>query len=84
MAVGAEVEIIDTPGYMPTRPSPKLRELLKANCIALVGEDQVNATEKHMTASSDMGDISSIMPVGSFGVGGIEGITARIEAALGA
>ncbi len=72
MAVGAEVEIDDLPGYMPYQHNPELDEILKANCAAIVGEDQVEERE-HSTGSTDMGDISCVMPTSSFGMGGVTG-----------
>jgi amidohydrolase len=74
MAVGAEVDIDDTPGYMPKRPSPEVDKLLISNSIKVVGEDQVVVRDTHGTASSDIGDVSSIIPTSSFGMGGIEGM----------
>jgi len=72
MAVGAEVEINDIPGYMPYQHSADLDSLLKANCAAVVSEDQVEE-RGHSTGSTDMGDISCVMPTSSFGMGGVTG-----------
>jgi len=72
MAVGAEVEINDLPGYMPYQHNSELDEILKANCTAIVGEDQVEERE-HSTGSTDLGDISCVMPTSSFGMGGVTG-----------
>jgi amidohydrolase len=73
MAVGAEVEINDIPGYMPYTPHEGLVEMFRANCVELVGEDQVKKVTEHSTGSTDLGDISCIMPTGSIGMGGVEG-----------
>lgn len=72
MAVGAKVEINDIPGYMPYTRHPELDNILKKNCAAVVGEDKVEEGE-HSTGSTDMGDISCIMPTSSIGMGGVEG-----------
>jgi amidohydrolase len=72
MAVGAEVEINDMPGYMPYQHNTDLDSLLKANCAAVVGEDQVEE-KGHSTGSTDLGDISCVMPTSSFGMGGVTG-----------
>ena len=67
MAVGAEVEIFDMPGYMPkVATDPRLVELLKLDCATIVGADQVNVSTRHGTGSSDMGDVSCVMPTASF------------------
>ena len=72
MAIGAEVEINDIPGYMPYIHHPSLVELLKANSIEMVGEDKI-VERTHATGSTDMGDISCIMPTSSIGMGGVTG-----------
>jgi len=72
MAVGAEVEIIDHPGYMPYTRDPKLEEVVVASCTELVGEEQIRHRE-HNTGSTDMGDFSCVMPTTSIGMTGTEG-----------
>jgi len=72
MAVGAEVEIIDHPGYMPYTRDPKLEKVVVASCTELVGEDQIKQRE-HSTGSTDMGDFSCVMPTTSIGMAGTEG-----------
>jgi amidohydrolase len=72
MAVGAEVEINDIPGYMPYQRDLDIDALLKVNCAAVVGEDEVEE-RGHSTGSTDLGDISCVMPTSSFGMGGVTG-----------
>jgi amidohydrolase len=72
MAVGAEVEIIDHPGYMPYTRDPNLEKIITASCERLVGKDQIKHRE-HSTGSTDMGDFSCIMPTTSIGMSGSEG-----------
>ncbi|MCK4582184.1 amidohydrolase, partial [Candidatus Bathyarchaeota archaeon] len=72
MAVGAEVEIIDHPGYMPYTRDPNLEKIIIASCEELVGKDQIKHRE-HSTGSTDMGDYSCIMPTTSIGMSGTEG-----------
>jgi amidohydrolase len=72
MAVGAEVEIIDRPGYMPYTRDPNLEKVLVAACEELVGKDQLKE-RGHSTGSTDMGDFSCIMPTTSIGMSGTEG-----------
>ena len=72
MAVGAEVEIDDHPGYMPYIKDVVLDAVLKANAAALVGEEQIKV-KGHSTGSTDLGDFSCIMPTTSIGMGGCTG-----------
>ena len=72
MAVGAEVEIIDRPGYMPYIRDETLDGILVDSAKELVGEDQIE-TRGHSTGSTDMGDYSCIMPSTSIGMGGCGG-----------
>lgn len=73
MAVGAEVEIADIPGYLPYAMDPKMVALLKKNMMALIGEGSVVEKRVHRGGSSDIGDVSCIVPTLSFSVGGVEG-----------
>ncbi len=61
MAIGAEVEITDLPGYLPFLKDDRLDNLFAANMAALLGADAVGQTG-HQTASTDLGDISHLMP----------------------
>jgi amidohydrolase len=62
MAVGGKVRITTLPGYLPIINDPNLQELYRANAISVVGEDEVGE-RRHSTGSTDMGDVSQIMPV---------------------
>ena len=72
MAVGAEVEIIELPGFLPRFNDPKLTELFRANAEEVVGADQV-VTGGHGTGSSDIGDVMHLMPAIHPYVGGMVG-----------
>ena len=61
MAMGAQVEITTLPGYMPLENHPGLSNVFRHNAEALVGPEQY-VTQGHRTGSTDMGDISQIMP----------------------
>jgi amidohydrolase len=61
MAVGASVEINTAPGYAPSRFDPVFNEVYTRNAEALVGKDDV-APSPHRTSSTDMGDVSLLMP----------------------
>lgn len=72
MAVGAEVEVQDLPGYLPLYNNPTLNHLLEANADQLIGESNVWEAP-HMTGSTDTGDLSHIMPVSHPWIGSIRG-----------
>jgi metal-dependent amidase/aminoacylase/carboxypeptidase family protein len=61
MAVGGSVGITTLPGYLPMQSDPSMLELYHHNATALVGENQVTQLG-HRTGSTDMGDVSQIMP----------------------
>ena len=62
MAVGGSVTIRTLAGYLPIKHSTSLLDLYTANAKALVGDDKVSSLG-HRTGSTDMGDVSQIMPV---------------------
>ena len=62
MAVGGSVAITTLPGYLPIRNEPALTDLHRANAVSLVGDSRV-VDQGHRTGSTDMGDVSQIMPV---------------------
>ncbi len=61
MALGAQVEIETLPGYLPLFNHMGMAELFKANAAAQLGADQVTESG-HRSGSTDMGDISHVMP----------------------
>ena len=65
LAVGAKVKITNIPGYMPLRHDPLLQELLQNNATMLLGRDRVLTIPENRSrgGSTDMGDLSQIMPV---------------------
>ncbi len=73
MAVGAKVMIQTLPGYLPMKQDANLADIFRANATSLVGEDNV-ASVAHRTGSTDMGDVSHIMPVLHPYVGGATGL----------
>jgi len=72
MAVGAQCEIKDLPGYLPLQNNPTLNDLLQGNAEQLIGEENVWVAP-HMTGSTDTGDLSHIMPVSHPWIGSIRG-----------
>ena len=72
MAIGAKAEIQTLPGYMPLTNNQEVAKVFKANVEILVGEDEY-MEGGHGTGSTDMGDLSQIMPALHPGLGGAVG-----------
>lgn len=62
LALGAKVEIESIPGYQPRRACSELARLYQSEAVALVGEDGWWETS-FGAGSTDLGDVSQIMPV---------------------
>lgn len=77
-AVGATCVIHDLPGYLPMQDNPDMNQLLRSNSEPLFGTENVRQ-RVHMTASTDMGDVSHLMPVIHPWVGCIEGVLHSAE-----
>jgi amidohydrolase len=73
MAMGAAVNIQTIPGYLPLMQNKRMAEVFEGNANALVGAENV-AHIDHRTGSTDMGDVSYLMPVIHPYVGGASGI----------
>jgi len=74
MAVGATVEINNSPGYMPSKFHEGLMELYDEGVRELIGESGVGRMP-HRTSSTDMGDVSQLMPAMHSYAGGARGRT---------
>ncbi len=74
MAVGAQVKIQTIPGYMPLQQNKGMAEIFRANAASLVGEENVGYVE-HRGGSTDMGDISHLIPTIHPYVGGATGLS---------
>jgi metal-dependent amidase/aminoacylase/carboxypeptidase family protein len=63
--MGAKVNIVTIPGYMPMLNSQSMMALFKDNAARLVGESSIvtHAPTRNRGGSTDMGDLSQIMPV---------------------
>ena len=72
LAVGAQVAIQTLPGYLPLRNDAALGDVWAANAQELVGADNVKRIG-HRTGSTDMGDVTHIMPAIHPFAGGAEG-----------
>ena len=75
LAVGGKVRITTLPGYLPMTNDRTLQEVYKANAIAVVGKGKVIPGGRHGTGSTDMGDVSHIMPAIHPFAGGATGIS---------
>lgn len=60
MALGAQCTITDLPGYLPLRPCVPMRDILEKNARTLFNDVQL---APHNAGSTDMGDVSHLMPV---------------------
>tara|TARA_B100000029_G_scaffold82033_1_gene72916 strand:+ start:12457 stop:13794 length:1338 start_codon:yes stop_codon:yes gene_type:complete len=74
MAIGATVEISTSPGYMPSKFCEELNQTYDHAAVELVGESG-SGRMPHRTSSTDMGDVSMIMPTMQSYVGGASGRT---------
>jgi len=65
LAMGAKVHIVTIPGYLPMVNNPPMMELFKHNAARLVGESSIvtHVPTRNRGGSTDMGDLSQIMPV---------------------
>lgn len=60
MALNAQCVIEDLPGYLPLQPDVKMRDLMGQSAQAIFG-DKVLVGD-HSAGSTDMGDVSQLMP----------------------
>lgn len=70
--VGASVTFEDIPGYLPLKESAELSAFFEKNAAQLVGQKNLIYGEE-ITGSSDIGDLSCILPVIQPSVGGFTG-----------
>ena len=73
MAVGGKVTIQTLPGYLPMKQDQGLAAVFEANAAGLVGAENVGHGG-HRTGSTDMGDVSHLMPAIHPYVGGATGL----------
>jgi amidohydrolase len=72
LALGAKVEIETLPGYMPMRCDPTMARHFREHAVRLVGGEHYREIG-HRTGSTDMGDLSQVMPVLHPYIGGARG-----------
>lgn len=74
MALGAAVEIRDYPGYFPSLRHEGLARAFLRNMAQLIGEENAALDEEHGAGSSDIGDLSQLMPAIQASVSGARGV----------
>lgn len=74
LSMGAQIEIDDFVGYAPMQNNADLRQVAKEAAVYLP-ELEVNPTLRQSTGSTDMGDLSQIMPAVHPTVPGAAGIS---------
>ncbi len=72
MALGAGVEIDSVPGYLPLNDCRAMADVFRRHAGRLVGEEHVQDAG-HMASSTDMGDVTQIMPASHPSLGGAAG-----------
>jgi len=61
MSVGAAAEIKDTPGYLPLKQDERLSRVFEANARSLLPRENITIGG-NMAGSTDMGDLSRVLP----------------------
>jgi amidohydrolase len=72
LALGAQVEIETIPGFLPMFCDPIMSRTFRENAVTLVGEEHYREIG-HRSGSTDMGDLSQVMPVVHPYMGGARG-----------
>lgn len=72
MAVGAECHVTEIPGYLPRLSPERLAEVFAANLRQLIDPERIGE-DRHGTGSTDMGDVSHLVPALHPMIGGAEG-----------
>ena len=64
LAVGAKVEITTIPGYLPMKNDTRLQDIFRSNASEIVGEKgtMVMPASRNRGGSTDMGDLSNLIP----------------------
>lgn len=63
LSMGANVDIIDTAGYAPLKNDGELMKIAKAAADAVIPEENFKIYTDISSGSTDMGELSQIMPV---------------------
>jgi len=73
LSLGTNIEIIDMPGYTPHINDDNMIELSKKAAEVALPEEKFFVSDSYATGSTDMGDLSAIMPIVHPYVGGAKG-----------
>lgn len=73
LSIGANIEIIDSAGYAPLRNDDNMRLLVKDAANLAIPEENFFINDNTSTGSTDMGDLSGIIPVVHPYSGGVTG-----------
>jgi len=73
LAMGANATISDRPGYMPLYNDKGLSAAVADAAKACLGEENLKDTQIWSTGSTDVGDLSTLMPTVCAYVGGVKG-----------
>ena len=73
-AMGAQVRLWDHHGYAPLTQDRNLKELFRQVGAEILGEDQMHFTNRWGAGSTDMGDVSCVMPALHPSIGGATGL----------
>ena len=71
--VGASVSVENVLGYLPLKESSQLSAVMERSAAMLFGEDSL-VYGREITGSTDMGDLSSILPAIQPSIGGFGGV----------
>lgn len=63
LSIGANIEIIDIPGYAPTQNATDLVDVTCDAMAAILPGEVFTVSERTGSGSTDMGDLSSVMPI---------------------
>ncbi len=63
LSLGANIDITDTPGYSPLLNDKNMLEVVKDAMALALPDEEFNYSEIMGTGSTDMGDLSCVMPV---------------------
>ena len=74
LSMGAQIEIIDSTGYSPHVNDKGMTELCREAAIMAMPGLDFKVSEDFTSGSTDMGDLSCIMPIAQPHAGGVKGI----------
>ncbi|MBE6680166.1 MAG: amidohydrolase [Ruminococcaceae bacterium] len=73
LSLGTNIEIVDYPGYSPTVHDSNLADVVMDAAAAIIPEHEFRVVNGVATGSTDMGDLSMIMPVQHADAAGAKG-----------